>query len=210
MQIDVFADVVCPWCYIGKRNLEAALARVRPEGVTLRWHAFQLNPDLPPDGVDRQRYLQEKFGSTEAVTRIHERVGEAGRRAGIEFRFDRIAKSPNTFDAHRLLSLAGSQGRQSQLAEALFHAYFIDGEDIGDRGVLAKRAVDAGMEGDIVSALAGDAAGDAVRADLKAARDMGIGGVPFCIFANRYALSGAQPVETFMQALQAAGAPEAP
>lgn len=207
MQIDVFADVVCPWCYIGKRNLEAALARVRPEGVTLRWHAFQLNPDLPPDGVDRQRYLQEKFGSTEAVTRIHERVGEAGRRAGIEFRFDRIAKSPNTFDAHRLLRLALAQGRQPEMAEALFRAYFIDGRDIGDHQVLAGLAAEVGLGGEVAAWLAGPSEGDGVREDLAVAAQIGISGVPFFVFANRYALSGAQPVEVFTQALHAAAQP---
>lgn len=204
MQIEVFSDVVCPWCYIGKRHLEAALDRAGIKGVQVHWRAYQLNPDIPPAGLDRRRYLQEKFGSAEAVARIHERVTAAGLEADIRFQFDKIARSPNTFDAHRLLRLAAIQGKQQEMTEALFHAYFIDGHDIGDHQVLAGLAAGMGLSSDIAAWLASASESDGVRQDLAAAAQIGISGVPFFVFANRYALSGAQPVEVFMQALHAA------
>ena len=205
MRIDVFSDVVCPWCFIGKRRLDAALAASRLKQVELRWHAFQLNPDLPPGGVDRRQYLEEKFGATN-VDRIHERVEAAGRESGIAFRFDKISRSPNTFDAHRLLYLAADQGRQTELKEALFSAYFLEGRDLGDHAVLAAVAAATGVQGDVQAWLAEGAGADAVRADLAAGGRLGITGVPFFIFAGRYALPGAHPPEVFQQALAAAAA----
>ena len=204
MQIDVFSDVVCPWCYIGKRHLEAALKQAGIGDAQIHWRAYQLNPDIPPAGLDRRRYLEEKFGGAEAVARIHERVSAAGQGAGIGFQFDKIVRSPNTFDAHRLLRLAAAQEKQQDVAEALFHAYFIDGRDIGDHGVLIDLATAVGLSGDLAAWLAGGSESDGVRQDLAAAAQMGIGGVPFFVFANRYALSGAQPMEVFTQTLRAA------
>ena len=204
MQIEVFSDVVCPWCYIGKRHLEAALDRTGIKEVQVHWRAYQLNPDMPPAGLDRRHYLQEKFGSAEAVARIHERVTAAGLEAGIGFQFDKIARSPNTFDAHRLLRLAYAQGKQQKMAEALFRAYFVDGHDVGDHQVLAGLATGVGLSGSDVAWLAGAFESDGVRRDLGTAAQIGVSGVPFFVFANRYALSGAQPVEVFMQALHTA------
>lgn len=201
MRIDVFSDVVCPWCFVGKRRLDAALAAIGVEDTEIRWHAFQLNPDLPPSGVDRLDYLRQKFGTLENVERIHDRVREAGRGAGIEFRFDRITRCPNTFDAHRLLALAASQGRQSALKEALLSGYFLEGLDLGDHAVLGHLAATAGVSGGIQAWLAGDAGADEVRADLAAAVRLQISGVPFFIFNGRYALAGAQSPEAFAQAL---------
>ena len=201
MRIDVFSDVVCPWCFVGKRRLDAALAAAGIADAEVRWHAYQLNPDLPPGGVDRSDYMRQKFGSEANIDRIHERVSEAGRSAGIEFRFDQIARSPNTFDAHRLLYLAGTQGLQGKLKEALLSAYFLEGRDIGDRAVLSDIAARAGMQGDTAAWLAGDAASQEVRADLETAARFEISGVPFFIFAGRYALAGAQPPEVFAQVL---------
>ncbi len=197
--------MVCPWCFIGKRRLDAVLAGSGLSDVEVRWHAFQLNPDLPPGGVDRRQYLEQKFGAAN-VERIHARVEAAGREAGIEFRFDRITRSPNTFDAHRLLGLAADQGRQTALKEALLSAYFLEGRDLGDHATLAAIAAETGLQGDIQAWLAGDGGAEAVRTDLAAAADIGIGGVPFFIFAGRYALAGAQPAEVFQQALAAAAA----
>lgn len=204
MRIDVFSDVVCPWCFIGKRRLDAALSETGIAGAEVRWHAFQLNPGLPAEGVDRRRYLEEKFGGPGNVERIHRRVSEAGLSAGIEFRFDRIERSPNTFDAHRLLKLAAPQGRQHALQEALFEAYFLDGRDLGVRGTLAAIAAETGVEGDVAAWLAGDAGAKEVREDLAAAAELEISGVPFFIFAGRYALPGTQPPEVFIEALTAA------
>lgn len=203
IRIDVFSDVVCPWCFVGKRRLDAALAAAGITDADIHWHAFQLNPDLPSGGVDRREYMQKKFGGLENVARIHERVVESGRSAGIEFHFDDITRSPNTFDAHRLLTLAASQGRQSILKEALLSAYFLEGRDIGDHAILSDVAAKAGVTGDIVAWLASDAGTREVREDLAAATQLEISGVPFFIFAGRYALAGAQPVEIFAQALDA-------
>ena len=203
MRIDVFSDVVCPWCFIGKRRLDAVLAGAGLDDVEIRWHAFQLNPDFPPGGVDRREYLEGKFGAAN-VGRIHARVEAAGREAGIGFRFDRITRSPNTFDAHRLLALAADQGRQTALKEALLSAYFLEGRDLGDHATLAAIAAETGITGDVQGWLTGDGGAEAVRADLAAAADIGIGGVPFFIFAGRHALAGAQPAEVFQQALAAA------
>lgn len=204
MRIDVFSDVVCPWCFIGKRRLDAALAETCIGDADIRWHAFQLNPGLPPGGVDRRRYLEEKFGGPVDVERLHRRVSEAGLAAGIEFRFDRIQRSPNSFDAHRLLKLAATQGRQHTLQEALFKAYFLDGRDLGDRKTLTAIAGDTGVEGAVAEWLDSDTGAHEVREDLAAAAELAISGVPFFIFAGRYALSGAQPPEVFAQALIAA------
>jgi predicted DsbA family dithiol-disulfide isomerase len=208
MRIDVFSDVVCPWCFVGKRRLEQALAQAKLEDAEIHWHAFQLNPDLPPEGVDRKSYLESKFGPG-ALERIHARLDEVGKGAGIEFRFDAIQRSPNTLDAHRLLWLAGTQGRQDALKEALFKAYFMEGRDVGDRSVLTDIAAQVGVEGDVAAWLASDAGKHEVQEDLSQSARLQISGVPFFIFEGRVALAGAQPPEVFLQALDAAGKPAA-
>lgn len=204
MRIDVFSDVVCPWCFVGKRHLEAALAEAKITDPEIHWHAFQLNPDLPPEGRDRREYMREKFGSDFNTERLHGRVAEAGKGAGIEFKFDKITRSPNTFKAHRLIQLAQTQGLGNQLTETLFRAYFLQGRDLGDGATLAELGREAGVPGDLGQFLAGEEQADAVRNDLNTAREIGIGGVPFFILENRYTLSGAQPVSLFVQALKAA------
>lgn len=206
MRIDIFSDVVCPWCFIGKRRLDAALTAAGITDADIRWHAFQLNPDMPAEGVDRRRYLEEKFGGAEKVARMHERVSEAGRSAGVEFQWDKIRRSPNTYDAHRLLQLSALQGRQHALEEALFSGYFLEGRDLGDRATLVEIARETGVEGDVAGWLAGDDGVEQVREDLATAAQLNITGVPFFIFAGRYALPGAQPAEVFAQALAAARA----
>jgi predicted DsbA family dithiol-disulfide isomerase len=203
VRIDVFSDVVCPWCFVGKRRLEQALAEAGLSDAEVHWHAFQLNPDLPPEGVDRKQYLETKFGPG-AAERIHARLDEAGKSAGIDFQFDRIERSPNTLDAHRLLWLSGTQGRQGALKEALLRAYFLEGRDVGDRAVLAGIAMQVGIEADVPAWLASDAGIREVREDLQQAARLQISGVPFFIFDGRLALSGAQPPEVFLQALDAA------
>lgn len=204
MLIEVFSDVVCPWCYIGKRRLEAALSAAGIGDADVHWRAFQLNPDLPPEGVDRRRYLEAKFGGPEGAARIHERVREAGRNAGIDFRFEDIARSPNTFDAHRLLRLAAEQGKQGALKENLLQAYFLGGRDVGEHRVLAEIAGETGITGDVRAWLDSDAEAGGVRQDLAEAARLQITGVPFFIFGGRYAIAGAQPAEIFAQTLDAA------
>jgi predicted DsbA family dithiol-disulfide isomerase len=208
VRIDIFSDVVCPWCFVGKRRLEQALAQAGVDDAQIHWHAFQLNPDLPPQGVDRRQYLETKFGPG-AIDRIHARLDEAGKSAGIDFQFDKIERSPNTLDAHRLLWLAGTQGRQGALKEALLRAYFLEGRDVGDRTVLAGIAAQTGIDADIPAWLASDAGVREVREDLLQAAHLQISGVPFFIFEGRLALSGAQPPEVFLQALDTARKPAA-
>ena len=213
MQIDIFSDVICPWCFIGKRKLERALQEADVADVNLRWRAFQLNPDMPAAGMDRPVYLERKFGGQERASQIYARVADAGREAGIEFAFERIPRTPNTLDAHRLIRLASDQGRQDTVVEGLFQAYFVEGRDIGDHAELARLAQAAGLgapEGDLSAWLAGDAQTEAVLGECARAHELGITGVPCFVFDGRYALSGAQPAEVFRQALQsvAAGAAE--
>jgi predicted DsbA family dithiol-disulfide isomerase len=203
VRIDVFSDVVCPWCFVGKRRLEQALAQAGLSDAEVHWHAYQLNPDLPPEGVDRKQYLETKFGPG-AAERIHARLGDAGKSTGIDFQFDKIQRSPNTRDAHRLLWLADGQGKQNALKEALLNAYFIEGHDVGDRKVLAEIAASVGLEGDVPTFLAGDGGVQEVEQDLMSATRLQISGVPFFILDGRIALAGAQPPEVFQQALDAA------
>ena len=202
--IDVISDVVCPWCYIGKRHLEAALSKLPvSERPLVRWHPFQLNPDLPAVGVDRRSYLEEKFGGAERASTIYDRVRAAGREAGLALDFDRIERQPNTLDAHRLIAWAQASGRDVEpLVEALFKAYFVEGRFIGDRKVLAEVAGEAGFDaGASLEMLEGKTAtAEIAEMDLRT-RQSGIGGVPFFIFNEKIAVSGAQGAPVLLDAL---------
>jgi predicted DsbA family dithiol-disulfide isomerase len=205
LTIDVISDVICPWCFIGKRRLEKAL-NGRPAAV--RWHPFQLNPDIPREGIDRKSYRIGKFGSWERSQELDARVAAAGKDEGIAFRFDRMARTPNTLHAHRIIWLAGERGVQDAVAEALFRAYFTDGRDLSDRATLAEIAAGAGLDhAEVVDLLAGDGGLDVVRAGEEQARRLGVSGVPFFVVNGRVALSGAQPPELFRQAFEQAGDP---
>lgn len=201
--VDVVSDVVCPWCFIGKRHLETALAALPDEaGALVRWHPFELNPDLPAEGVDRRDYLEAKFGGPARAAEIYARVREAGRRAGIDFDFDAIARQPNTRDAHRLVAWAQAKGDAGPLVERLFRAYFLEGRFVGDRDTLAALAADAGY--DAVAARAWLASGqgyDAIAAAQSRARTLGVTGVPFFIFGGTVGLSGAQPPDAMREAI---------
>jgi predicted DsbA family dithiol-disulfide isomerase len=201
--IDVVSDVVCPWCYIGKRNLEAAFASLPATDVEIRWRPYQLDATIPPEGIARRTYLQRKFGSR--VDEIYTRVAAAGRDVGIDFAFDRIERSPNTLDAHRLIRWSQSAGKQNDLIERLFRDFFLSGHDIGDRAVLLEAAADCGMERKVVHRLLdGDADKESVREEIATAQRLGVTGVPFFIFAGRFGLAGAQPAETLASALKKA------
>ena len=198
MHIDIFSDPICPWCFIGKKRLERAL-RSRP-GLrpTVMWRAFQLNPAMPREGMDRQHYLAAKFGSETEAHRLYSHIAQVGLTEGIEFRFDRIEVTPNTVDAHRMIRLAGAVDRTDDVVDALFRAYFIDGRNIGDRAVLMSIAADAGLDQHTVeSYLESNDDADAVRAEDMHGRQLGIEGVPYYIVDGRYALSGAQEPEAF-------------
>lgn len=192
MQIDIISDTVCPWCFIGKRRFERALAD-RPEiTFDIRWRAYRLDPNVPRGGVDRRIYMRAKFGDSPRAAAMSNAIRDAGRAEGIAFAFDRIEKRPDTIDSHRLIRWAASSGKQSEVVERLFRAYFEDGRDIGDTAVLVDIAQAAGMDASLVEELlAQDADRDLVEREDTLAHEMGISGVPTFIFANKYMISGA-------------------
>ena len=210
MNVDVFSDVVCPWCYVGEKRLEKAL-RKRPDlDVSVRWRPFQLRPEMPAEGLPWREFATEKFGGEENMRAAFAHVEAAGGPDGVRFDFDRVASAPNTVDAHRLILLAADHGLQWPLADALFEAYFAGGADLNDHGQLAGIAGKAGLDPALVREhLAGGFGAEEVRESQEEAGGLGVSGVPFYVFDGRYALSGAQPVEIFVRALDAAGAEQA-
>jgi predicted DsbA family dithiol-disulfide isomerase len=211
LAVDVVSDVVCPWCYIGKRKLEQALSelRAREPGIDLavRWHPFELNPDLPAEGIARAEYLEAKFGGEQRASEIYARVRAVGLTVGIAFDFERIARQPNTRDAHRLIAWAQQGGDAEPLVERLFRAYFIEGRRLTDAGELTAIAEEAGFPRDAAQALL---ASERLRAEVEAehreAQGAGITGVPFFIFNGRTAVSGAHDPPALLEAIAAARA----
>lgn len=205
MQIDIVSDTVCPWCFIGKRRIERAMA-LRPD-VTFDvfWRPYRLDPTIPREGVDRRAYLKAKFGDTPRSSAMGEAIRSEGAGEGIEFAFDKIAKSPNTLDSHRLVRWSASAGVQDEVVERLFRAYFIDVRDIGDAAVLASVADDAGMDGELVaSLLASDADLESVEREAGLANEMGITGVPTFIFDSKLMISGAREAELLVRVIDKA------
>jgi predicted DsbA family dithiol-disulfide isomerase len=201
--VDIVSDAICPWCFIGKRRFEQALAQAPKDvEVLIAWRPYQLNPDMPPEGMDRKTYLSTKFGGDARADEIYRRVREAGRTAGIEFDFKSIPRTPNTIDAHRLIGLAGRAGRQDAVVEALFRAYFLDGRDIGSRDVLCEIGASSGLEEKTLRTyLTGRDDVDRVENEDAMARRMGIQGVPCFILNRKYAISGAQEPAVFLEAI---------
>jgi predicted DsbA family dithiol-disulfide isomerase len=190
--IEVVSDVVCPWCFIGKRRLEKALELLGRQDVQVQWRAFELNPDISKAGVDRQEHRIRKFGSLSRARQLEAHVAAAGAEEGIDFHFDRIGRMPNTFDAHRLIWLAGRDGLQNALVERLFHAYFIDGEDVGKRDVLKRIGRQSGLDSAHVdSLLGGDFGAEEIRAEENRARVEGVNGVPTFFLRGQPITSGA-------------------
>jgi predicted DsbA family dithiol-disulfide isomerase len=209
LAIDVVSDIVCPWCFIGKRKLELAITELREQEPALdariRWHPFELNPDLPAEGVARAAYVERKFGGAERASQTYRRVQSAGEAVGIPLRFDRIEQQPNTFDGHRLIAWAQKKGDATPLVERLFQAFFLEGRRIGDRHELARLAAECGFrEEDAFAMLESDALEQEVRSESREALDVGIQGVPFLIFNGRIAVSGAQDPAALLDAIAAA------
>ena len=209
LTIDVVSDVVCPWCFIGKRKLEAALAlpdAADLPNVIIRWHAFQLNPDLPSQGISRKQYLEDKFGGPQRAAEIYERVRTAGRSVGLELNIDGIRLQPNTLAAHALIAFAQmGDADGSDMKERLLNAYFVENRFIGSPDVLAEIAEEAGLNGDDARAFVTDP--DHLEAVAQAdarVRGMGISGVPFFIFNQRVSVSGAQDPAVLLGAMQQA------
>jgi len=198
VQIDIYSDTVCPWCFIGKRRLERALAARDDIDVSIRWHAFQLNPDMPAAGMERERYLASKFGGPERAASVYATIARAGHAERIPCDFEAIPRMPNTIQSHRLVRYADRFGMQDAVVEALFKAFFFDGEDIGDDVTLLRVGSRVGLERDATAAfLAGDEERDTVVAEDLRARRMGTNAVPFFVVNGDYAISGAQEPEAF-------------
>lgn len=199
IHIEVYSDVVCPWCYIGKRRLERALASVGRD-VRVTWRPFQLNPTMPVAGMDRTSYLEAKFGSLDAFRKMEAHVLAAGAMEQIPFAFDKIAVTPNTFAAHRLIWYAGRQGCQDAVVDSLFRGYFQEGADIGSHSVLVQVAEHAGLSAERF--LSSDDGVAEVKAEESAGHKLGIRGVPYFVLNGLYAISGAQPPDRFVSVLK--------
>ena len=207
LTIEIYSDVVCPWCYIGKRRLEGALdqwdrSSARPTHRTT-WRPFELNPTMPQSGMDRRGYLEAKFGGAEALRSMQDRVTAVGAKEGIPFAFDRILTTPNTFDAHRLIWYAEQQKKQDDVVELLFYGYFIEGLDIGDREVLASIAQRSGLDGADVRRFLQYQDGEIeVLEEQGRGHRLGIRAVPHFVLNERLSISGAQPVDTLRSAIE--------
>lgn len=194
IRLDIFSDPVCPWCYIGKTNLDRALEARPGHPFAIEWHPFRLNPDAPPEGWDRRSYLEAKFGGKARAAEVYARVEAAARAAGLEIDFANIPRLPDTLDAHRLIHWAGLEGRQSAVVGRLFRAYWREGRDIGDAATLSAIAGEAGLDaGAIARLLATDADRAEILARDRHARERGVNAVPTFIVAERHVVSGAQP-----------------
>jgi len=205
MQIDIVSDTVCPWCFIGKRRIERAMA-LRPDvKFDVTWRPYRLDPSIPREGVDRRAYLKAKFGDSPRTSAMGDAIRSEGASEGIAFSFDKIAKSPNTLDSHRLIRWAASAGVQNDVVDRLFQAYFLEGQDIGSSAVLSEVADNAGMDGDLVAKLlAGDADLESVEREAGLANEMGITGVPTFIFDSKFMISGAREAELLVRIIDKA------
>ncbi|MGA7805916.1 DsbA family oxidoreductase [Bradyrhizobium sp.] len=203
LQIDIVSDVVCPWCYIGKRRIENALALAADVPVEINWRAFFLNPWVPREGISRDDYLTAKFGSVEAYKGIAGRVVEAAGEEGLVYRPDLVKRQPNTIDCHRLIHWADARGKAAQMKQRLMELYFRDGGDLTDTEVLIEAAADCGLDADDVRRrLATDEDVALISAQAQDASDKGISGVPTFVFAQKYAVSGAQPADMLARAIR--------
>jgi len=198
----IFSDPICPWCYIGKARLDRALEARPDHPFAVEWHPFQLNPDMPAGGMDRRGYLEAKFGGKEGAVQAYMPVVEEAAKAGLKINLDAIQRTPNTLDAHRLIHWAGIEGRQTPVVSALFRAYFVEGQNIGDPGVLAEIAVNAGMDAEMAARLlASEADADDIRARDADAREKGVRAVPTFVVAGRHVVPGAQPTELWLEVI---------
>jgi len=215
LSIDIISDVVCPWCFIGKRRLESALRLYRERNPgspepKVTWHPFQLNPDLPAEGVDRDEYVKRKFGADRAG-QVYGRITAVGKQVGIPFDFTKLTRQPNTLAAHSLIALAIDSGQQDAMVEALFRAFFLEGKDLTSADTLADVAAGAGLDpGEVKAFLASENARAHIEAEDKQARKIGVEGVPFFIFNKRIAVSGAQDPGVLLDAMLEAEKEPAP
>lgn len=204
LTVEVYSDIVCPWCFVGKRRLERALTLVGSD-VHVTWRPFQLNPTMPPDGMDRTTYLKAKFGSLENFGRMKEQLLAAGVEERIPFAFEKIQRTPNTFVAHRLVWYAEQQGKQDAMVEALFRGYFLEGKNIGDVKTLTHVAAEAGLDRtETEEFLESENGVVEVKAEEAVGRQLGIRSVPYFVINGSLLISGAQPPDIFISAFQQA------
>ncbi len=202
VKLDIISDPICPWCLIGKAQLERALEARPDHPFIIEWHPFQLNPDMPAEGADRRTYLEQKFGGKERAVQVYAKIAAHAQEAGIEINFEGIQRTPNTLDAHRLIHWAGIEGAQDRIVSSLMRAYFQEGRDIGDRDVLADIADSAGLDAAVIGKLLDSPADrDDIIARDTAARDMGISAVPTFIVAGKHAVPGAQSTEVWLRVI---------
>src|SRR4029079_144163 len=209
--VDIVSDTICPWCYIGKRRFERALALSGRNDVAISWRPFQLNPDMPAEGMTRDDYVRAKFGGGDRPRQIYQAIAESGREAGIEFQFSRIRRTPNTVLSHRLIHWSAKQERQDEVVAELFRAYFEDGLDVGDLEILVECARRAGLDRELARKflLSEEGRQEVVASDVYARR-LGINGVPCFIVNRKYAVSGAQPPSAFVEVFNLAERDPAP
>ena len=209
MKVMIVSDTVCPWCYVGKRRFERALAEHSEVKPDIEWRPFQLNPDMPAEGLDRTAYMRAKFGTDERAEEIYAAIREAGDRENIPFAFDSISRVPNTIGSHRLISWSLSSGHQDNVVESLFRSYFLAGQDIGDIDVLVEVAAATGLdETEARAYISGEEGVEQARAESLEAHRLGISGVPCFIFDGKYAVWGAQEPEVFSQVFDLALQPD--
>ncbi|CUJ25692.1 DsbA family oxidoreductase [Cognatishimia activa] len=202
IKLDIMSDPICPWCYIGKTLLERALEQEGDHPFLIEWHPFQLNPDMPAGGMDRAEYLETKFGGQENAVKVYSQIVEHAEAANIKLDVGAIKRTPNTLDAHRLISWAKIEGKQNAIVDALFHAYFIDGRDIGDHEVLGDLADSVGMDAAVVQRLLkSDADVEEIKQRDATAREMGVNSVPTFIVGGRHAVPGAQQPELWRKVI---------
>jgi predicted DsbA family dithiol-disulfide isomerase len=203
IRLDIFSDPVCPWCYVGKANLDHALADHPDHPFVIQWHPFQLNPDMPAEGVSKRAYLEQKFGGKARVDAVHERLREVAKAAGVDMNPDKPQRIPNTLNAHRLIHWAGIEGVQQAVVNALMRAYWTEGRDIGDLPTLADIAGENGMDREAtLRLLQSDADADDIAARDQDARHKGVSAVPTFLIAQQYVVSGAQPPETWGKVIE--------
>ncbi len=206
-RIDVISDAICPWCYIGKRQLEKALEILEKDGLRFNvfWNPFQLNPDMPAEGVERKKYREAKFGGPERARQIDQRVTDAAAGVGLEYHLDRLTRTPNTVNAHRLIRMAGQKGVQDTVVEAMFDAYFCNGADLGNPEKLAEIGEQGGLDrAEVLAMLAGEDNSKEVLAGDQMARNAGIQGVPSFALQGHVLFSGAVPAEEMANAFRRA------
>lgn len=202
IKLDILSDPICPWCLIGKTQLETALAAEPDHPFTVEWHPFQLNPDMPKDGMDRRLYLETKFGGKDQAIKVYAQIAQHAEKIGLDIDFGAIKRTPNTVDAHRLIHWAGIEGKQNDVVDALFAAYFKEGRDIGNIEVLADIADSAGLDAAVViKLLQSDADIDNIQKRDTHSREMGVTSVPTFIVDGKHAVPGAQAPELWQKVI---------